>query len=132
MATNHSRPVKFDPGTLVKWVRHDDDRTFVVDHNSGQDLCWIAHRDMNQPIPVSEVFVRALTFREFAWFRHPLTGHLMSGKTRGYMAAIIHLFTALLFGASIAQEATWWSAFALIPVAGYWLGTWMNYTGRWK
>lgn len=127
MATNHSRPVKFDPGTLVIY----GGQVCLVDHNSGADTCHI--KRYRYPImEVPERFLRPLTFGEFASFHHPDTGLWMSGKTRGYMAAIIHLFTVLLFGASIAQDATWWSAFALIPVAGYWLGTWMNYTGRWK
>ena len=71
---NHSRPVKFETGTLVKWIRHSDKRTFIVDHNSGEDSCWIHHRDFNQPIPVSEIDVRAQTWWEFASFMHPMSG----------------------------------------------------------
>ncbi len=123
---NHSRPVKFDPGTLVIYGR----QVYLVDHNSGAETCHIERDGTMRPIP--ERYLRALTFGEFAWFRHPVTGHMMSGKTRGYMAVVIHLFTLLLFFGSIAQDASWWSAFALIPVVGYWFGTRMNYLGKWR
>lgn len=133
---NHSRPVKFETGTLVKWIRHSDKRTFIVDHNSGEDSCWIHHRDFNQPIPVSEIDVRAQTWWEFASFMHPMSGLWMVGKTRGYMAAIIHLFAGILIAVSLATwgDGPTWTAtvIGVWLLVGFWIGTWLNYTGRWK
>jgi len=126
MITNHSRPVKFDPGTLVVYGR----QVYLVDHNSGPDTCHLKRG--GDIIKVPERFLRKMKWSEFCLFKHPVTGNLMSGKTRGYMALVIHLFTALLFSASIVQDASWWSAFALIPVVGYWIGTRMNFIGKWK
>lgn len=124
--TNLSRPVEFEPGTLVMYYDH----VYIVDHNSGMALCWVK-RNGGDPIAMNEASLRTLTFREFASFIHPITGGWMVGKTRGYMAALIHLFSFFLLGASVSQDGGWWSAFALIPVVGFWIGTYKNWNKSW-
>ncbi len=129
---NKSRPVKFEPGTLVVF----GGEVYLVDHNSDSDLCWIKHRDFSLTIPVQDYFVRGLTYREFIWFRNPITGNWMCGKTRGYMAVIIHLFALLLIVLGIATwgQGPTWTAIVIgaAILLGFWIGTRNNYTGKWK
>lgn len=133
---NNSRPVKFEPGTLVKWTQHNDNITYIVDHNSAADLCWIHHYRFNQPIPVAERMVRGLRYHEFCWFLHPETGNWMCGKTRGYMAVIIHMFALVLIVLGIATwgDGPTWTAIVIgaAILLGFWIGTRNNYTGKWK
>ena len=85
--------------------------------------------------------LRPPTFGEFAWFKHPRTGGWMSGKTRGYMAVIIHLFALALFvigirtsfitlyGKFIEFDALplLGSAIGVLVALGYWIGTHNNW-----
>jgi hypothetical protein len=54
---------------------------------------------------IPEVLLRPMTFREFALFRHPLTGEWMVGKTRGWMAVVIHALSLLGIVAGIVEGA---------------------------
>lgn len=45
--------------------------------------------------------LRRPKFREFIWFRNPNTGGWMFGKTRGWMAGIIHLFSLIIFSCGV-------------------------------
>ena len=79
--------------------------------------------------------LRAPTFREFLWFRNPNTGGWMFGKTRGWMAILIHLFALIIFSCGFTIEEFGWQlfthAFGLAIIGLMWLGSWMNYTKRW-
>lgn len=79
--------------------------------------------------------LRRPTFREFIWFRNPNTGGWMFGKTRGWMAGIIHLFSLIIFSCGFTIEEFGWQlfthAFGLSIIALMWYGTWANYTKKW-
>lgn len=79
--------------------------------------------------------LRRPTFREFIWFRNPNTGAWMFGKTRGWMAILIHLFALIIFSCGFTIEEFGWQlfthVFGLAIIGLMWLGTWMNYTKRW-
>jgi hypothetical protein len=133
---NRSRPIVFHNGEIVKLVWSiGQDHTYLVDHSSGTDTVHLLRQGMDIPIIVPEADVRRLTWREFVWFKHPTTGMMMSGKTRGYMAIIIHVF-ALIIGALGFTVDGPWKVAPFILCAGivgvYWLGTRNNFTGRWK
>ncbi len=123
-----SRPIIFHAGELVT---HGHD-VCVVDHNSGTDWCHVICWPSPTPYPVHQAAIHRLTFVRFALFRHPSSGVWMSGKTRGWVALLIHLFSAMLCGGSVAQSGGWWSAFALIPIVVYWIGSYKNWNGTWK
>ena len=79
--------------------------------------------------------LRSPTFREFIWFRNPNTGGWMFGKTRGWMAILIHVFALIIFSCGFTIEEFGWQlfthAFGLAIIGLMWLGSWMNYTKRW-
>lgn len=131
MIQNNSRPYKFEVGTLVVY----GGEVCLVDHHSGPEWCHIV-KDGGFPFPVPERFLRALTFAEFASFTHPESGVWMVGNTRGYMALIIHLFALALIAAAVhtwGDGPTWTAAvLGVAIIAGFWIGTYLNYTGRWK
>lgn len=125
----------WNPNDIVKWSNDQWNRCWSVvyqwtdGHARPTGTTIIEHG--NQRVEVKDSDIRVLTFREFIWFEHPVTLHMMSGKTRGYIAIIIHVMTFLLTGAAEAQGFSWWGLLCLLPVAGYWWGTWNNYTGKW-
>jgi len=129
---NRSSDYKFETGTLVVWAGE----VCLVDHNSWHDTVHVVFWPDKKPVRVNEYDLRTLTFRDFIWFRHPLTGHYMCGKTRGYMAAIINLFALILIGIGIAtwgDGATWTAIVMGVAVLVlFWVGTWKNYTGKWR
>ena len=124
----------FSPNDVVMWSLDLKERPWSVEYqhtdNSHPHGLTVIVQGSRTVKAMSEE-LRPLTFGEFAWFKHPRTGGWMSGKTRGYMAIIIHLFSMLLTGAAEAQGFSWWGVLGLLPVGGYWFGTWMNYTKRW-
>ncbi len=132
---NNSRPVKFQPGTLVKYNGSASKRTYVVDHNSGSDVCWISHRSQNgSPWPVPEDDLRRLTFVKFLWYADPMTGALKIGFNR---AIPLLLAVAILVAGSIASfvgvEDGWkWFCPALLVtvITGTLVATYRNYTGK--
>ena len=116
--TNLSRPVKFPPDTLVRWVRFDDRRTCVIDHNSGIDTSWVNHRDFKAPVAAHEEDIRALYWYEFAFHRDPMKGHWMIGKNRAL--PLLYAFAILLAGtiASLKSvEGAWkWACPAILAM----------------
>lgn len=52
------------------------------------------------------------------------------GRTRWEAAIAIHLFG--LAGVVMACTETAWALLSLVPVAALWLGTYLNYTGKWR
>jgi hypothetical protein len=119
--TNLSRPVKFPPDTLVKYgPQYRDPHVYVVDHNSGPDICWINHRDCKAPVPAPEPVLRSLYWYEFAFHRDPMKGHLMIGKNRalpllyGFVVASLCSFAGFHWGAS----SVIWKCAASLPLAG--------------
>lgn len=78
-----------------------------------------------------EEHLRTMTFSEFCWFYHPTAHHWMSGKTRGWMAVLIHVFTLILC-LGIASTLGWWGVAPLVIPALYWWGAYMNFKGYWK
>lgn len=95
--------------------------------------CWALGRTALSNV-YGEV-LRRPTFREFIWFRNPNTGAWMFGKTRGWMAILIHLFALIIFSCGFTIEEFGWQlfthAFGLAIIGLMWLGSWMNYTKRW-
>ena len=131
---NNSRPVKFQPGTLVKFVFKGARRTYVVDHNSDADSCWIWNRTYARPYAAPEADLRRLTFAEFLWYRDPMTGALKIGFNR---AIPLLLAVAILVAGSIASfvgvEDGWrWFCPALLVtvITGTLVATYRNYTGK--
>jgi hypothetical protein len=133
--TNLSRPVKFPPDTLVKRARPMPTRfIYVVDHNSGGDICHINHRDFPGPVPAHESDLRALYWYEFAFHRDPMKGHLMIGKNRAL--PLLYGFAVLLAGtiASLKSvEGAWkWACPAILAMflVGTIIGTVRNAKGK--
>lgn len=52
------------------------------------------------------------------------------GRTRWGIAIAIHLFG--LAGVVMACVETAWGLLSLAPVAMLWIGTYLNWTGRWR
>lgn len=75
--TNLSRPVKFEPGTLVMY----NGSVRLVDHSSGTDSVHLRDWYNTQPFEVPEVTARKLTRMEFAWYRDPITAKMKVGRT---------------------------------------------------
>lgn len=133
--TNLSRPVKFVPDTLVKYgAAYREPGTYVVDHNSGADLCWINHRTFIAPRSTPEGQLRALYWYEFAFHRDPMKGHWMIGKNR---ALPLLYALAVLVPGSIASlksvEGAWkWVCPAILAMflTGTIIGTIRNGKGK--
>ena len=53
------------------------------------------------------------------------------GKTPWVAAILIHLFS-VAGAVSLSTIAWYWAPAGLIPAAVLWLGTYFNYTGKWK
>jgi len=87
------------------------------------------------PIFANEADLRPMTFEEFASFTHPKTGGWMVGKTRGWMAVVIHALSLLGIVAGIAQAAM--GNIAALSVTGislavlvlFWVYTYRNFKG---
>jgi len=135
-----TRPV-YEKGVLVRTKQFY--RTGIVEAHRNNDIgkvqCQVrfwSHITDNAVHWIDEADLRAQTFTEFASFIHPQTHGWMVGKTRGYMAAIIHLLALALIGVSLAtwgDGPTWTAAvLGVAIIAGFWWGTWNNFTGRWK
>jgi len=54
------------------------------------------------------------------------------GKTSWGVTVYIFATSLLASIAMIASFASWWGLLGMTPVAALILGTYMNYTGRWK
>lgn len=120
---------KFQRGTFVNFVGRYDTLPMEVlgtKDNGGDRIvsCYIRGTEWQ----FLESDLRTLVFREFAWFMHPRTGKWMSGKTRGWMAVLIHLFTLILC-AGIATTHGWWGLCPIVIPAAYWYYTWRNFKG---
>jgi hypothetical protein len=117
--TNLSRPVKFLPDALVKYVRSGFRDAMVVDHNSKEDWCWVNHRSFSKPVHTPEEDLRSLYWYEFAFHRDPMKGHLMIGKNRalpllyGLIVTSLCSFAGFHWGAS----SVIWKCAASLPLA---------------
>lgn len=123
---DQSRPYKFAPLTYVKHAEHPYEwGVMLVELTKGAVVwCWSAGIQTH----FVEKKLRPITFGEFAWFRHPRSLKWMSGKTRGWMAALIHLFSFVLcYG--IATTSLAWAPAPLVIPALYWYMTWRNFKG---
>lgn len=90
-----------------------------------------------KPFFTAEDNLRPITLREFACFRHPKTGNWMVGKTRGWMAYIIHLISlnaitlslreAFEYGNLAALSVT---AISLATIILFWIYTNRNLKGK--
>jgi len=132
---NQSRHVKFPPDTLVKVERpYRMITTFVVDHNSEEDSCWLNHRELPQPVAHPESDLRTLHWYEFALHRDPMKGHFMIGKNRAL--PLLFAFGILVAG-SIASfvgvEDGWkWAAPGILALMVTFtiVGTMRNFHGK--
>lgn len=130
---NHSRPVKFEPGTLVKRSGIRSKKVYVVDHNSGENKCWITCRGWFSPVAYEESGLRTLTFGEFLWYSDPMTGNLKIGKN---LALPLLLWAAIMLACSIASLTLlgfwkwFWPIVTALCFAGVIVATWMNYKGK--
>jgi hypothetical protein len=85
---------------------------------------------------VHEWQLRPMTFGEFASFTHPTSGTWMVGKTRGWMAWVIHFLALNGIVAGIVEAAT--GNLAALSVTGislavlvlFWIYTYRNFTGK--
>lgn len=115
---NTSRPVKFPPDTLVKFIFKGASRIYVVDHNSGTDSCWIWHRLYKTPYAAPEGDLRALYWYEFAFHRDPMKGHWMIGKNRAI--PLLYAFAVLTAGSVasfVGMEDGWkWACPAILAM----------------
>lgn len=140
---------EYNPNDIVKWSKDKWGRCWSVVYQwtdgHARPVGTTIIEYGTQRTEVNDKDIRRLTFREFIWFEHPTTLHMMSGKTRGYMAIIIHLFALGLCAASVT------TCFVVIdgkyvefdptPLIGavisidvlllYWWGTFQNWRGKW-
>lgn len=87
-------------------------------------------------LDVPEQDLRPMTFREFVSFKNPATEEWMVGKTRGWMALIIHIISAYGIGTSL-KDVIAYGNLASLSVAGiaagvlvgFWIFTFRNYKG---
>lgn len=131
---NLSRSVKFQAGTLVKCKCDNFTKVGIVDHNSGADICWIRFYGSSKLVGCPESDVRGLTFKEFAWFRHPITGKRRIGKNSDlpvlYSLVLAFLIILTSFGVEGWLKLGPITIGALIIVVNY-LGLRYNYIKRW-
>ena len=123
--TDLSRPYKFAPLTYVAFDSQIRQNPMLVEFTRNEIVTlWCLEKTMQWP----ERLLRPITFSEFVWFIHPRTGKWISGKTRGWMAVLIHLF-ALILCAGIATTSLAWAPAPLVIPALYWYMTWRNFKG---
>jgi uncharacterized integral membrane protein len=131
---NLSRPVKFPPDTLVRYISGGVGHIYVVDHNSKEDWCWINHRSFASPVHTPESELRALYWYEFAFHRDPMKGEWMIGKNKAI--PLLYALAVLLVGtiASLKTvEGAWkWGCPAILAMflAGTIIGTIRNAKGK--
>lgn len=131
---DQSRPVKFVPDTLVKFIFKGASRIYVVDHNSGADSCWINHRFYSGPYAVPESDLRDLYWYEFAFHRDPMKGHWMIGKNRAL--PLLYAFVVLTAGSVasfVGVEDGWkWACPTILAMflVGTIIGTVRNSKGK--
>lgn len=129
--TDLSRPAKFKAQSYVALDAHPDGEglPMLVEYTkNGIVTVWAASEFGSQQWHFVEADLRPITFSEFVWFIHPRSGKWMSGKTRGWMAVLIHLFTLILC-AGIATTSLAWAPAPLVIPALYWYMTWRNFKG---
>lgn len=83
---------------------------------------------------IGEGHLEDIGWNDYIWFRNPETGRMNMGKTRGWMAAIIHLFGGILFGCGFSVIGPWKIAPFLLgagTIGLLWFGTWMNFKKKW-
>jgi hypothetical protein len=135
---------KYKSNTIVMWrgTMRDtmrDTPAFVEskdNSNEAPDEWWYT-LTVNQSVTARfpEVLLRPMTFDEFASFTHPLTGEWMVGKTRGWMAVVIHALSLLGIVAGIVETAR--GNIAALSVTGistavvalFWVMTRRNFKG---
>lgn len=122
---DQSRPYKFAPLTYVAFSDPHRQNPMLVEFTKNEMVTvWYLGKTMQWP----ERLLRPITFSEFLWFRHPRSRKWMSGKTRGWMAVLIHLFTFLLC-AGIGTTSLAWAPAPMVIPALYWWMTWRNFKG---
>lgn len=122
---DQSRPYKFAPLTYVAFSDPHRQNPMQVEFTKNEVVTvWYLGETMQWP----ERLLRPITFGEFLWFRHPRSLKWMSGKTRGWMAVLIHLFSFVLC-AGVATTSLAWAPAPLVIPAVYWYMTWRNFKG---
>ena len=133
---------KFKSNTIVMWIMDglcDDIPLYIesVDNsNEAPDVWRYSITSIGQGTRYEfEYDLRPMTFREFASFTHPKTGEWMVGKTRGWMAVVIHALSLLGIVAGIVEAAR--GNLAALSVTGislavvvlFWVYTYRNFKG---
>ena len=136
-----SRDPKFDPGEILmlmdpsgkipveivsSYNRHDDPDLFDYD-------VWIDGR-VEKEVP--ERYLRIMKSWEFLFFRHPQFQHLMMGKNPllGVLVATVCAAFVIWSVLSGGHTDAWPLpvGIAVGAVATHFLGTYMQYIGKWK
>jgi hypothetical protein len=100
--------------------------------NERPDEWWYTVTFFEGPaIRVNEFSLRPMTFREFAWFQHPLSGKMMVGKNPAWSALVIHVMAVAFLVASPSSDP-WWVPVAITSamVAGFWFFTHRQFKGK--
>lgn len=138
-----SRDPKFDPGEILMMMdpsvarlspveivssynRHEDPDLFDYD-------VWISGR-VEKEVP--ERYLRMMTAWERLFFRHPQFGHLMMGRNSILGVTLATVGSSfLIWGAFCGGDTSAWPwpvGIALGAVATHFIGSHMQYLGKWK
>jgi len=132
---------KFKSNTIVMWRKTMRYIPVFVESkdnsNEAPDVWRYSVTDMNYGTRwVPEYLLHPMTFEEFASFTHPKTGAWMVGKTRGWMALVIHLLSAFGLGTSLKDAiaygnlaSLWVTGISLAVVVLFWVFTYRNFKG---
>jgi hypothetical protein len=131
---------KYHANTIVMWRKTMRYIPVFVESkdnsNEAPDVWRYSVTDMNYGTRwVPEYLLHPMTFDEFASFTNPKTGAWMVGRTRGWMAVVIHALSLLGIVAGIVEAAM--GNLAALSVTGislavlvlFWVFTYRNFKG---
>lgn len=146
---NHSyRGEEFETGDLVitpdgeNGVVHPSSQYEHTDPNDPDSPYHMVYRvkvaDAVGKTRIAEVIgegkLKAFDWKTFVWYRNPESTRMSVGKTRGWMAILIHVFSIIIFGCGFTVVGPWKIAPFVLgagTIGLFWLGTWKNFTKQW-